>query len=297
MSVLDKLKDPQRVYNYLYWRVRDFIQYFENWAALLRIKKTSREPFETKPHGRKEEVIISLTSYPKRFGTLHWTLECLTRQTVKADRVIVWLYEPDMAHITPEMRALESRNVEFRAAPEDYKSFKKIFYTLTTFPNAIIITVDDDMYYKPTMLEELIEAWSGDYKEIVCHYGVRIPVDASGKKRPFREWKEIRGPLADALDVMPYGFGGVLYPPGALPPQTLNTADFKRLCPHADDVWLYWMARMNGCRYRKAPKDVKVLEWPSTQASGLKNQNMGWRNDEQIDKMAKEYGWPSFETA
>lgn len=297
MSLIAKLKDPKRVLNFLYWRYRDIKQYFKNWGALIKIKSESKLPHTAKPHGRKEEVILSLTSHRPRFKSLPWTLECLVRQSIKADRILVWIDTPDIPHITPEMKAMEARGVEFRETSRNLRPFNKIIHTLKEFPDAIIVTVDDDIYYKPTMLEELLSEWSGDTKEVVCHYAERITVDSEGNKRAFRDWQRAKGPLYPAYDIMPYGFGGVLYPPGALPPQTLDIETFTRLCPHADDVWLYWMGRMSGCTYRKTIADVNVLEWPSTQAVGLKNDNMSHGNDKQIQQMVKEYGWPSFNPA
>lgn len=296
MSIVSKLKDPKRVMNFFYWRYRDIKQYFKNWGAFLAIKQESKRPFTARPHGRSEEVILSLTSHRPRFQCLPWTLECLLRQSVRADRILVWIDTPDLPHITPHMRAMETRGVEFRETSRNLRPFNKIIHTLKEFPAAIIVTVDDDIYYKPTMLEELLKEWSGNNKEIVCHYAERITVDSEGNKRAFRDWEKVKGPLHSAYDIVPYGFGGVLYPPQALPEETLDIEKFTRLCPHADDIWLYWMGRMNGCTYRKTIADVNVLEWPSTQSVGLKNNNMSNGNDKQIQQMVKEYGWPSFKS-
>ena len=40
---------------------------------------------------RKENIIVSLTSYPKRIGTVWLTIETLLRQSVKPDEIILWL--------------------------------------------------------------------------------------------------------------------------------------------------------------------------------------------------------------
>jgi hypothetical protein len=297
MSILEKILDPKRVANFVYWRVQDALQFAKNCWALAAIFVRMRLPNTAKPHGRKEEIIVSLTSYEPRFKTLPYTLECLIRQSVKADRIIVWLDPQDMNKITPRMRALEARGVEYRqTAGNNLKSFNKIIPALMAFADAVIVTVDDDIYYASTMLESLLQEWSGNPKEIVCHYAERITVDHAGNKKPFKHWKAVAGAAYPAYDIMPFGFAGVLYPPHVLPLETKDAEAFKRLCHHGDDIWLYWMGRKNGCVYRKTHKDYMVCEWPSSQIVGLKHQNMYFRNEEQIGRMIKEYGWPSFDT-
>ncbi|MFD2440114.1 hypothetical protein ACFSS8_08530 [Paracoccus kondratievae] len=45
------------------------------------------------PHGLRAPLIVSLTSYPARFASLHLVLRSVLQQTVRADRVILWLDE------------------------------------------------------------------------------------------------------------------------------------------------------------------------------------------------------------
>ena len=52
-------------------------------------------PNSFKKHSLDKELIVSLTSYPKRFDILPITIQSLLNQTVKPDRIILWLYEKD----------------------------------------------------------------------------------------------------------------------------------------------------------------------------------------------------------
>lgn len=75
-----------------------------------------------RPHGLPATLILSLTSYPPRFGTLSLTLHSLLRQSVKADRTILWI-----AHIPLLPKAvtvLQAAGLEIRAT-EDVRSYKK----------------------------------------------------------------------------------------------------------------------------------------------------------------------------
>jgi len=42
---------------------------------------------------RKTRIIVSLTSYPERFAHIHTALKSIMLQTVKPDKIIVWLDE------------------------------------------------------------------------------------------------------------------------------------------------------------------------------------------------------------
>ena len=53
--------------------------------------RRSRRP--GRPHGLPVPLIISLTSFPARYDTLHLTLKSLMGQSVRPDRVILWLAE------------------------------------------------------------------------------------------------------------------------------------------------------------------------------------------------------------
>ena len=48
-----------------------------------------------KKHSLDKELVVSLTSYPSRFNILPITIQSLLNQTVKPDRIILWLYEKD----------------------------------------------------------------------------------------------------------------------------------------------------------------------------------------------------------
>ncbi len=285
----------KKLSNFLYWRSRDFLQFLKNSGALLLIILRSQFPYTQKPHSQKREIVVSLTSHKSRFKTLHYTLECLLRQSIKADRILLWIDKPDEEHITPEMRKMQARGVEIITTTEYDKSFNKIIPSLKAFPDAMIVTVDDDIYYPKHMLENLLSEWSGDDKEIVCHYACKVPCNENGEKLSFKDWIPLNKNYV-GYDIVAYGFAGVLYPPGSLPAEVMDRETFKKLCPRADDMWLYWMGRRNGCVYRKTNKKIVVVEWPTSQAVGLKNHNTNFGNDEQICNLVAKYGWPSFTT-
>src|SRR6516165_1052567 len=58
-------------------------------------------------HQLPGELIVSLTSYPARFGTLGLTLRCLLSQTIRADRTILWISNADASLLPSDVIRLQ----------------------------------------------------------------------------------------------------------------------------------------------------------------------------------------------
>jgi hypothetical protein len=278
------------------WRIRSvqiavlssLSSYFAIYKSRLRQLWRRRQ----KHHGLPGELIISLTSYPPRFGTLLPTLQCLLTQNVKPDRVILWVAHEDQVHLPESILAQTKFGLEIRLC-RDLGPYKKIIPTLQEFPKAFIVTADDDLYYHSNWLGDLITSWSGDIHQIVCHRAHRIKIDVIGLPIPYKQWEfDIVGPVQSA-SIFPTGVSGIFYPPGSLSPEVLDEARFLELSPKADDIWLYWMGRRAGAVYKKTPGHMKLVLWSKSQKIALVNENFfESENDKKIYAMSKRYGWP-----
>jgi hypothetical protein len=103
---------------------------------------------------------------------------------------------------------------------------------------------------------------------------------------------------ASAL-LFPTGIGGVLYEPGIFHPDVTRADLFQALCPTSDDIWLYWMAALNGARFRKIGPRRRPITWFNSQhvALAAANAGNGTGNDRQIAGMVARYGFPAAQTA
>jgi hypothetical protein len=245
-----------------------------------------------KPHGLPGELIVSLTSYPPRFVTLFPTLQGLLSQTVRADRIILWVSHTDLDLLPGKIRALEKAGLEIRVT-QDIGSYTKIIPALNKFPEAFIITADDDLYYRTSWIEDLVSGWNGSKNQIVCHRAHQIKFNEAGVPIPYTQWNLDIDDPAESVSIFPTSGAGILYPPGSLSPDVLDEASFKDLCPNADDVWLYWMGRKAGSTYKKTAGNHKIIMWPGSQKVALVYENFfGTGNDDKIKKMIHHYGWP-----
>jgi protein O-GlcNAc transferase len=123
--------------------------YYEWITRLSKISTTQTN------HNLPSKLIVSLTSYPPRFGKLHLTLKCLVNQTVKPDVVVLWIAHQDMNMLPEAVLKYERQGLISINACNDYKVYKKIIPTLKSFPEAFIVTPDVDLYYPKWWLDTL----------------------------------------------------------------------------------------------------------------------------------------------
>lgn len=240
-----------------------------------------------RPHGLGGELVVSLTSYSARFGVLSKTIKSLLSQSIRPDRTVLWIAHNDFAEIPTAVLNLEHHGLEIRVC-EDIRSYKKIVPSLRQWPRAYIVTADDDFYYEPKWLEKIVGGVVPDQKVIVCRRAHR-PILAGLSFAPYANWdwdvvtdEDVRD------DLFPTGGAGALYPPGSLAPEVLDQELFTRICPTADDVWLYFMGRRAGSRYRQVGGGFAQVSWPGAEAASLLQTNLAGANDVQI-KSVKEY--------
>lgn len=262
---------------------------FRRWKHARRIRAAEAEIMAREivpvPHRLGTPLIVSLTSYPPRFGSLHLVLHSLLAQSVRPDRVILWLAEADLDALPDACRL---PGLEIRTCP-NWRSYKKIVPTLLEAPDAHIVTADDDVYYRADWLQALVaRAGAG----VVAHRAHRVTL-RDGLPCGYDDWdRNIEAPETGPL-IFPTGVGGVLYAPGVFHPDVTDAALFAELAPDADDVWLYWMHRLAGSGPAKIGGGFRITEWPGTQDQNLRATNLaGDGNDRAVRAMLERYGWP-----
>ncbi len=270
-------------------RIRQVRHLARAYAALAFFPRHRR----ARRHSLPGELTVSLTSYPPRFPGLAATLKSLLDQRVKPDRTVLWIAEGDFAQLTPAILALQDHGLQILRC-EDLRSYKKIVPTLEQWPDSFIVTADDDIYYPPDWLEGIVEHFDPEAPAIVCRRAHRPTRQADGTMRPYAEWDTefIQAPSDPAReDLMPTGIGGVLYYPGVFAKQVTDVNAFRQHCPSADDLWLYWMARMNGARYQQVGGPFLQISWPHSQRHSLAQVNVGHgENDRQVRALEACFG-------
>lgn len=205
---------------------------------------------------RDKKVIVSLTTFPERITKVHLTIEQLLTQTFKPDKVILWLAEEQFPKKEEELPETLLRLKEFGLDIEwceDLKSYKKLLPTLREYPNDIIITYDDDIYYEKDSVERLYNAYLSNKDCICTHRNAKIYFDKNDKLR-FHKSKHLyfNNESADLVSFFNtiIGCGGVLYPPNCLYHEIHNTDLIKQTIPSQDDIWFWAMAILKGTKIK-----------------------------------------------
>lgn len=191
-----------------------------------------------------ESLIVSMASYPPRIKTVSHCIRGLLAQSVRPDRILVWLYEGEFPNgrddLPRELLDLEGGIVEICWAPENLKPHNKYFWTFLANPDATVITVDDDLEYSPTMIEELL-VWHKEFPDaVIANRTHLILLRGDGSVAPYGEWL----PEQDAVigrpsyALMATNGAGSLFPAGSIPEAMLDSERIKSTCLHADDLWL-----------------------------------------------------------
>lgn len=245
-----------------------------------------------KPH----QIIISLTSFDKRIDNLHICIESLFQQSIKADQVVLWLSSQNFTErgLPENLLRLQQRGLSIEWVDEDIGPYKKIIYSLERFPEAIIITVDDDVIYPSDMVDMLYQSYLKRPDAIHCHRAYCIKRQGDGFA-DYEKWQIAGSSSEPQYTLFPTGITGVLYFPGSLDKEATNREMFMRLCPNADDVWLKAMSLKAGTKVYKVnderPWKTRFLTIPDSQGSSLKKIN--WRkrggNDEKIAAVFSHY--------
>ncbi len=250
---------------------------------------TSRQRQHSLPH----PLVVSLTSFPPRFESLAPTLRSLLRQSIRADHTVLWIAHSDAALLPANVLKLQKHGLEIRYA-DDTKSYKKILPALDIFPSAFICTADDDIHYWPNWLEVLVNEVNDSGLVVPCHRAHEITFNANGTVEPYHRWQKETGVEADPQILFPTGGGGVLYPPGILRHTSEDLRAALELCPHSDDVWLFWIAKRNGANFKNLANGRNLLYWPIADIQNLWSENLhGAGNDIAIQRLTEKYGFPT----
>ncbi len=244
------------------------------------------------------EVVVSLTSFGRRIHDVFLPIESIMQGTIKPNRIVLWLSEDEFKNkeLPITLKKQEQRGLEIRFC-KNIKSYKKIIYTLKEFPDAIIITIDDDLIYNYDLVENLLATHSNNPQMICANRIHQITKKSDGTIKNYLDWQMCVG---NDISISDSNFftsgGGTLFPPKSLPDETRNEDVFLKISPTADDIWLNAMARLKGTKICKSfthsfkGEDFIVNE--SLQADGLNSVNNALennQNDVQIKAVFEKY--------
>lgn len=240
-------------------------------------------------------VIVSLTSYPARFEAVAQTLEPLFRQTVAPDCIQLWLAEdefPQTGDLPKSLRDLADIGLEIKWCKRSLKPHTKYFWAMRENPDAIIITIDDDIVYPLNLVETLLQVHYRHPEAIVANRTHIVTLDESGSIAKYSDWMFEQTSICGTprRDLLATGVGGVLYPPNVFDESVFDEMAINETCLFADDLWLMVHELRLDVPVVSTGVDPTLSYVPGTQESGLYLDNLeGGRNDDFLKVLFERY--------
>lgn len=225
-------------------------EYVDLKDRLRRSALHSTQPGVTEEQTSDKPIVVSLTTHGKRIDTVYLTIETLLQQTLRPNHLILYIGEEEFQAIDQLPSVLQEqteRGLTIRFV-RDQRSYTKLLPALRDYPDACIITVDDDLLYPDYLVEQLVKAHQSHPDAICCRTALTISFTSDHQLQPFSTFSYEIPSYEDSISnrYLPEGFNGVLYPPHSLPEEVFNEAAFMRLSPTADDLWFKAMSLLCG---------------------------------------------------
>lgn len=208
--------------------------------------------------GEKQQVVVSLTSFPGAIEFVAGAVRSVLSGTVLPDKVVLYLTMSQFGDmpIPAELTELARENPRFeiRNYDSEIRSYRKLIPALIDFPDAVIVTIDDDVAYHPDMLANLLRLHERFPGAVLAHRAKRVSPD-----KPYKKWSKYRWydflfkKIHRGYGNIQTGVGGVLYPPGSLRADMLDEKLFTSIAPTMDDIWFWAAAVANGTEIIPVP--------------------------------------------
>lgn len=284
----------KKILNKSYRIIRSHYEIIKNYKSRIKWKHhNSIESGITHTKYNEKKIIISFTTIPERLDNLMLTLETLMEQSLKPNKIILYIYIEQFKDIDVEeiLGNFIKRGLEVKRVSEDLRAHKKYFYSFQEFPNDLIITVDDDILYSKKMVELLYKGYQKYPNCIICMraHGIKYSQNHFEK---YWDWEyEVVGKKTPKMDLIATGGAGTLYEPKQFSNEIYNKKNIIKLSLSADDLWLKAMQIINNIKVVKVtPLKGSVTVIIGSQEVALVNENVyNNQNDKVLSDLNKEY--------
>ncbi len=250
MSLSERVMIPERIRipflaGIIYRRLSDY--------ARRQVRKIDISSLSLNKEPRETTLTFTLTSFPDRIDTVQYTLRTLFSQSVKPDRVVLWLAEEEFegVELPDSIKEFQKIGLEVRFCENmlGHKRFYKIIDEQKD--NELIIMFDDDILFPKYLVERLYKTWKKFPDCVICDRGQVLTFKDDKILNPGR-WSSIgkTGVQTPSFKILASPGGGCLLPPKALYKDANNTDIINQNALRADDLWLMFMTVQN---------DVKVV--------------------------------------
>ena len=161
---------------------------------------------------RKNKIIVSITSYPKRFIFLPDLMTYIKNQRYNISRIFFFLYKNDIKYLN--MNINDSKIV---STEKNLRPHLKYFYAMKLFRDHAIITLDDDIGYSEDTFESLYNEYIENPNVICGRRSHLMTYENNGELKSYFKWKfEQKIQRNPDFNLILTNVGGSIYPPDIL---------------------------------------------------------------------------------
>lgn len=233
---------------------------------------------------RDEKIVVSLTTHGKRLEYVHIAIKSMMMQTCKPDKIVLYLDESSGDKKINKEDELIKAGLTIVRGKENLRPHCKYYYAMQDYPDALLITVDDDIIYPDNVIQDLYEAHL-KYPEVVIAHRAHGAFDREGKQLKCKDFLWEVSSATPESTLCATGVGGILYPVGNYREAFLQKDVIKSCSLNADDIWLMYMEAYQGkqvyaleaypLRYVKHSQEEEGL----TIKNDIGNENQLWMNN------------------
>ncbi len=242
---------------------------------------------------RERLSIVSLTSIPSRIHAVQFVIDVLLNQTMPPDKIILYLKREEFAgkQFPHELILQQELGLEIVYC-DNLKSHKKYFYAMQSYPEDIVITVDDDLKYTVDLVEKLYTSYLAHNHAVSAMRARTITFDDNNNLKPYTDWPLINDKNwvgKESMLLLATTGAGTLFPPHCLHRETFNKANLQENCLEADDLWLKVMEVMQRTPVVLVTHKFKLVTLKGTQENTLFMKNKSGNNDKQMQRILAIY--------
>ena len=241
------LRQSSKIFDYTKYLINkiNFEELHQNKIKLLEKSKIyfmkEYPNFKETIKKRQNKIIVSITSYPKRFVYLPDLMIFIRNQTLHINETIFFLYKDDMKFFN-----LNISDVKIIVTEQNLKPHLKYFYAMKLYKDYAIITLDDDIGYANDTFESLFNAYIENPNVINGRRTHLMTYNDNGELRGYLKWvfeqKLIKEPN---FNLTLTNVGGTIFPPDILNinDDILPIINETLTC---DDLTLKYLANIKG---------------------------------------------------
>lgn len=257
---------------------------------------TIQKLFNIYPHNSNsvinEELIVSLTSFPKRINDVWMVIDSIYRQTMRPKLICLTL---SIKEFPKKKKDLPTRLLQYQKyglkiiwIENNLKPHNKYQTVMQQYPDKYIITIDDDIYYRKDLILHLWRL-SQKFPNCICANNASSILNEHLELESYNKWQHKNViPYNPSHNYLAKGYNGIIYPPSVFKnKEAFNEKLIMQTCLKADDLWLKANELINNVKVVKGDYYPTAIELSGSQKVTLMKTNTSNINNENDKQWAQ----------